>query len=230
MGSFIKFILVGTLLATSLAARAGLQEGRMAYKNQDYQAALKEFVPLAEGGDPVALYYVALMYENSEGLPQDFAQAMKLYKWASEKNFAPAENNLGYMYETEAGSDRSYKDAAFWYRKAINDGSVEARFNLGMMYFIGRGSEVPRDGKKAAELFAQSAESGFTIAQVVLGRQYEYAVGVKPNLEQAYKWYIIAAKLGSAAGIAAKKEIEQKLDPAIRAAGEAGAREWLIRH
>jgi TPR repeat protein len=222
--------LAAVLLVASTAARAGVAEGRATYKNKDYAAALKEFLPPAEDGDPVALFYIALMYEKSEGLPQNFPQAMILYRRAADKGFAPAQCNLGVMYETEAGSDRSYKDAAFWYRKAAEQGDASAEFNLGLMYFIGRGSDVPRNRQAAAEWYRRAAEQGHAVAQDNLGKSYEYGVGVLADLPQAYMWYSLAARAGNEKAAADLKAIEVKLSPDMIEEAKAMVEEWLASH
>jgi TPR repeat protein len=223
-------ILVAALFVASTAARAGVAEGRVAYKNKDFATALKEFLPPAEEGDPVALFYIALMYEKSEGLPQNFAQAMILYRRAADKGFAPAQTNLGVMYETEAGSDRSYKDAAFWYRKAAEQGDASAEFNLGLMYFIGRGSDVPHNRQTAVEWYRRAAEQGHAVAQDNLGKAYEYGLGVLADLPQAYMWYTLSAMGGDEKAKADLKAVEVKLSPDMIVQAKAMVNEWLASH
>lgn len=218
------------LLAASMVVEAGVQEGIQAYKNKDYATAVKEFVPPAENGDPVALFYVALMYENSEGLPQNYAQAMVLYRRAADKGFAPAQCNLGVMYETKAGPDRSYKDAAFWYRKAAEQGDASAQFNLGLIYYIGRGSDIPRGRKTAAAWYTKAAEQGHVVAQYNLGMLNEYGQGMPVSLEGAYKWYSLAAGAGHAQAVAAKKAVSAKMSSDMIESAGAQVKEWLASH
>ena len=57
---------IGALLAADFdAGLAALQEG-------DYAAALREWTPLAERGDAVAQFNLALMYDNGQGVRQDY--------------------------------------------------------------------------------------------------------------------------------------------------------------
>ena len=51
------------------------QKGYEAYQIGDYATALKEWTPLAEGGDSVAQHNLGLMYENGEGVLADFVIA-----------------------------------------------------------------------------------------------------------------------------------------------------------
>lgn len=225
-----RLTLVTVFFAASMEVQAGLQEGIDAYKSKNYPAALKEFVPLAENRDPVALFYVALMYENGEGLPQDYPQAMMLYRWAADKGYAPAQCNLGVMYETEAGSDRNYKDAAFWYLKAAEQGNAPAQFNLGLMYYIGRGNDAPRSYKKAASWYLKAAEQGYVFAQNSLGKMYENGQGMPVSLMQADIWYSLASKAGNESARINKQAIETKMDPDMIEQAQALVREWQASH
>ncbi len=59
---------------------ADFSDGIAAYDRSDYAAALKEWRPLAERGDPKAQTGLGALYGNGQGLPQDYVQA---YKWFS---------------------------------------------------------------------------------------------------------------------------------------------------
>ena len=43
------------------------------------------------------------MYRNGEGVPQDYAQAVKWYRKAAEQGYANAQFNLGLMYTKVEG-------------------------------------------------------------------------------------------------------------------------------
>jgi len=219
-----------TALLGSTGAHAGLQEGLDAYKNKNYKVALKELVPLAEDGNTVALYYIALMYETAEGLPQNYPQAMFLYRKAADAGHVLAQCNLGYMYETEAGPERSYKDAAFWYQKAAAQGNAAAQFNLGLMNFVGRGSEVPRNFREAAAWYQKAAEQRNAPAQNSLGKMYENGQGVPVSLTRAYMWYSLSSASGNEAAKLNKHEVETKMDPDMIEQAQAMVREWSSSH
>jgi len=127
--------------AKGAGAQTGIQAAKSAYKNKDYTTALKEFQPLAASGNAEAQFYVGLMYDNGEGVPQDYRQvvthvqqAMAWYRKSAEQGFAPAQTNLGILLETGGQIERNYKEAASWYRKAAEQGNAAAQFNLGLIY------------------------------------------------------------------------------------------------
>ena len=70
---------------------------------------------LAEEGNPIAQYNLGLMYDNGEGVPQDYAEAMRWYRLAAEQGCADAQYELGYMYENGLGVPQDYAEAAHWY-------------------------------------------------------------------------------------------------------------------
>ena len=77
------------------------------------------------------------MYDNGQGVPQDYAEAMKWYRLAAEQGHAKAQHNLGIMYDNGNGVPQDYAEAVKWYRPAAEQGQVDAQNNLG--YRGGRG-------------------------------------------------------------------------------------------
>ena len=65
-------------------------------------------------------------------------------------------SSLRYPTRTAAyGVSKNYHAAAVWYKKAADQGHKDAQYNLGVCYQNGQG--VPRDKKRAADLFEQAA-------------------------------------------------------------------------
>ena len=68
----IATLFVGGLVALALhggAAAGPYEDGQAAYDRQDYAAALKLRLPLAEQGDPRAEDDLGAMYEHGQGVP-----------------------------------------------------------------------------------------------------------------------------------------------------------------
>ena len=213
-----RLFLAMALLGLSAGAQADLQTAKKAYKSQDYPAALKEFKSLAEGGSAEAQFYTGVMYENGEGLPQDYRQIManteqaaNWYRKAAAQGYAPAQVNLGIMLETGGRLERNYKEAASWYRKAAEQGNSAAQFNLGLMYYAGRGEDIALDYKEAASWFGKSADQGNSAAQIALGRMYEYGQSLPTDYVQAYKLYLLAEAAGNESAPSNKESVEAKM-------------------
>ena len=98
------------------------------------------------------------MYDNGQGVPQDYAAAASWYRKAAEQGDAVAQVNLGVMYRDGQGVPQDYAAAVSWYRKAAEQGYANAQFNLGLMYANGQG--VPQDYVTAHMWFNLAAASG----------------------------------------------------------------------
>ena len=115
------------------------QKGFTAYNAGDFATALQEWTPLAEAGNEVAQYNLALMYKNGEGVLQDYKEAVKWYRLAAEQGYVDAQTNLGNRYGNGEGVPQDYAEAVKWYRLAAEQGNAKAQNNLGIMYEYGDG-------------------------------------------------------------------------------------------
>ena len=117
----------------------------------------------AEQGDAGAQYDLGLMYNNGQGVAQDYKEAVKWYKHSAEQGHAEAQNALGIVYANGQSVAQDYEEAAKWYRKAAEQGVVNAQYELGLLY--AKGQAVPRDFVMAHMFWTVSAISGHQDAQ-----------------------------------------------------------------
>ena len=68
----------------------------------------------------MAQHNLGFMYDNGQGTPQDYAEAVKWYRLAAEQGHAQALNNLGFMYENGHGVLQDYAEAHKWYNLAAS--------------------------------------------------------------------------------------------------------------
>ena len=133
-------IALAILVIFSLPVMAqDFQKGLTAYKAGDDATALQEWMPLAEDGDYGAQYNLGLMYDNGQGVPQDYKEAMKWYRLAADQGYANAQFNLGVMYYIGQGVLQDYKEAVKWKQLAAEQGYAYAQGSLGFMYEYGEG-------------------------------------------------------------------------------------------
>lgn len=151
-----SFIVLLCLLASSIWAQ-DFNKGREAYDRGDFDKALQEWYPLAEQGHTEAQIELAYMYEEGQGVVQDYEQAAKWYRKAAEQGYFVAQHNLGVMYELGRGV-QDYEQAAKWYRKAAEQGVVKSQLNLGLLYARGQG--VVQDYIKALKWLNLAAAQG----------------------------------------------------------------------
>ena len=119
-----------TLLAICVCLVIGCGE-----KTMDFES-LKA---LAEKEDAKAQTNLGLMYDNGQGVGQDFKEAAKWYQKAADQGDADAQYNLGLMYDNGEGVKQNKKEAVNWYRKAAVQGLAGAQWWLGTMYRDGEG-------------------------------------------------------------------------------------------
>src|ERR1035437_7853606 len=79
---------------------------------------INELKARAEIGDAKAQCILGDKYHHGEGLPRDYAEAVKWYRKAAEEGDTGGQHSLGFMYEYGEGVPRDYAEALKWYRKA----------------------------------------------------------------------------------------------------------------
>jgi TPR repeat protein len=103
---------------------------------------------------PGALYAAAMtilgvLYDNGQGVAQDYNKASEWYEKAAAKGDVTAMTNLGVLYANGRGVAQDYSKAREWFEKGAAKGQTTAMTNLGMLYDNGRG--VAQDHSKARE-------------------------------------------------------------------------------
>ena len=84
---FLSFLVFSAVPA---AASADYQAGRDAYDNQDYAAAFENWTSAADSGDAQSQFALAKLYEQGQGVPQNFVRAHLFYNLAGSKGLADA--------------------------------------------------------------------------------------------------------------------------------------------
>ena len=113
----MKRILAALLLLT-LAAPAWGQD--YIYDERDY----REWRPLAERGIEEAQTRLGVMYQLGQGVPKDYAEALKWFRLAADQGYAEAQFGLGDMYYWGRLGPQDYTKAAKWYRRPPSRGTL----------------------------------------------------------------------------------------------------------
>lgn len=95
-------------------------EAVAAYERGDYATALQLFLPLANGGDAGGQLGLATMYDEGNGVPQNYAEAAKWYRKAADQGYPAAQVNLGLMYGMGQGVLQDYVEAHKWLNLAAS--------------------------------------------------------------------------------------------------------------
>ncbi len=110
------------------------------------------FLGAAQDGLPEANYQLGVMRLQGQGLPVDFAEAVRWFTVAAEQGVPEAQHNLAILYQEGKGVVRNIETAALWYRRAADQGSTRAQIKLSDMYAKGEG--VPMDKAESKRLYA----------------------------------------------------------------------------
>jgi TPR repeat protein len=137
------------------------------------------------------------MYEQGQGVPQDYAEAVRWYRKAADQGHAGAQLFLGLMYDRGQGVPQDYAEAVHWFCKAADQGRALAQVKLAESYSHGQG--VPQDYAEAARWYRKAADQGLAVAQCNLGVRYDKGQGVPQDYAEAVQWYRKAAEQGLAA-------------------------------
>ena len=196
----LRVALVAGLMVTALlgpAVAGPLEDSFEAYQRGDYAAAMRIARPLANQGIARAQEMVGRMYEQGQGVAQNYGEAYKWYRLAADKGNADAQFSLGKMYANGLGVPPNGREAYKWYDKAAEQGNANAQTFMGDRYSFGLG--VPKNDAEAFKWYRLAAEQGHAFAQLSLGSMYHNGKGVPQNYPEAAKWYHKAAEQGIAA-------------------------------
>jgi hypothetical protein len=177
-------------------------DANAAYKRGDFATAKQILQPLAERGEAGAQNGLGYMYEHGQGVPQNYAEALKWFRKAAEQGYAMGQNNLAHMYHVGLGVPQNYAEALKWFRKAAEQGEASAQNGLGYMYEHGQG--VPQNYAEALKWFRKAVERGYAGGQHNLGYVYEHGEGVQQSYVRAYMWYNLAGSIEARNQLAAR--------------------------
>ena len=203
-----RFAAVVALLAAIAlppgAARAGLEDGRIFFDQGEWRKAMRELRPLAESGGAEAQFLVATMLdEGGHGIVPDKAAALDWYHRAAEQAHVGAQYALYLHYSVTPDAENQRQEKALAWARRI----AEA------------GPRLEGHERLQAGLSAES-----------LATYYARGLSAPPDPARAYRWYLIAERLGWEAAEAQRRALADSLDPAVRAAVAAETEQWWAAH
>jgi TPR repeat protein len=123
----------------------------------------------------------------------DYRDAIPLLQQSGKMGHAKAQATLGIAYQDGNGVRADNKAAAYWFGLAAAQGHRASEYALGGMYEEGEGG-LPRDARKAGQLYLASARQGFDKAELIVGVNYLTGDDGLPNdRQQAIMWLRKAA-------------------------------------
>lgn len=213
--------LVGTTSAQDAAS------GKKAFLAGDYAEARRILEPLADEGDPEALYWTGIMYTRGQGYEADCREAAFRYEQAARQGHADAAFSLGFMLYRGMGASAldcelipDREQAATWLLQAAKAGKARAQFLVGRMYESGEGFARSLDA--AFEWLERAAGAGIMEAQYDLGLLYA-RVG---NSRDAYFWFRLLEKNGYPGAAQNAARLSESLEPNAIEAADRKVQNW----
>ena len=174
------------------ASENELQRGLEAYEAGDHAAALAIWRPLAEAGSTEAQYYVGVLYDTGEGVPQDSEIAFNWYRKAASLGHARAQYNLGLAYLQGQGTEKNPAEGAKWIGKSALQEWPPAEYTYGLL--LAQGIGIEKNEQEAVSWLQQAAGHDHPDAQYALGMMYLAGQGVDKDPTAGVGWLRKAAE------------------------------------
>jgi uncharacterized protein len=192
-------------IASASSRRALYQLGRAYAANQQMADAISAYRKAADKGSTSAMVELGVMLATGTGLPQDEAQARRLFERAAEGGNPRGVTNLAALPKSGAAASDPVKARALL-TKAAQANSAEAQYQLGLMTADGIGG--PQDDVAARALFEKAAAQDHPGALERLGAFVQSGRGGPQDAAAAKAYYERAAALGNEEAKAALKRAQ----------------------
>lgn len=193
---------------------------------QDVAQAHALFLRAADKGSPAAAHNVGLMHQMGMLGKVDLANTLKYYRIAADKGSISAQVSLAIMYMNGAGVAVDNVAAENLLMKAAKAGDGQAQYNLATLY--GNGLR-PEQDPGVIGLLRRAAANGHRQSPEVLGKLYAAGNGVKPDLVEAYTWFLISDARGNAEAGASLAALGSKLDETERQLARTRMTAWVAQ-
>ncbi|RKP19197.1 HCP-like protein [Rozella allomycis CSF55] len=171
---------------------------------------LKRTVNMSD--NPQALHDLAACYEtpNCPAVLQDESYALELYKKAAEQGYAPSLYKVGCFYEYgQLGCSVDPEQSIENYKKAADQHYSDAELALSGWYLTGVEGVLKQSDTDAYVYARKAADQKNAKAEYAVGYFSEKGIGVKPDIEEAKRWYSRSAAQGYQRAAERLKEIKK---------------------
>lgn len=161
----------------------------------EVEKALGYLKQAVEAENPYAAYFLGKLYEKGQYVPQNTAEAVRLYALSAEQDNDFAAYRLGKLYLGGGGILKDVEAAIRWLTFAADRKNQFAEYAIGILYL--KGEDVPRNVPKALEYLKRSAAQGNRFAQYRLGKVYLTGETVPKDIPAALQFLTAAAEQGN---------------------------------
>ncbi len=155
-----------------------------------------------------AMFKLACMLADGEGVACDEGEAAKLLMSAASKGHLESHCRLAHMFEHGKGVVQSIEMAALLYGQAAQKKNTNALYNLARMHTHGLG--VIQSHSDAFKYCRMAAVQGFAQAKYDLAGMYQHGVGTAIVRSEALRWFHEAAAQGHQEAEAALKRLKME--------------------
>lgn len=218
--------------------------------------ALDTIRTLAENGHTSAMYNLGVIYYQGNDVDTNYAEAVKWFEMAAEKNDMDAIMALALIYsEGGFGVTQDYAKVVEYYKKAAEMGNPIAQYNLGtyheagmhgmmqdfkeaMNWYIRAAENGDEDALKkleeqtfkdlAFDFYKERAEQGVVYAQINLAKTLAEGTDERAaDYQESHKWLNIATALGGNDLSALRNRVEEFMSFEEIQQAQEKARIWL---
>ena len=205
------FFVLSALLLTTEYAQADFFTGRDAFRQGDYETAMKELKPEADKGNTEATTIIAKMYQGGLGVTKDVGKATELFKRAAELGDGEAQYNYGIARALGDGVEQNLAEGLKWLFIAARIGNDKAQTYLKTL-------QMPPD------LTAEAKRAAFRWHRVFEKKQKEKleAESKKADEEQQERARVEAKKAEESKAEEKKAAPAADAEPAVTPAAASG--------
>ena len=113
-----KIVLLSMILLTTGFCEDLFELGLEAYNKGEFDKAAKQWQKACDDNVARACHNLGFLYEDAQGVEQDYNKATELYKKACDGDIAEACHNLGVLYALGKGTKQDYSSAKRYVFKA----------------------------------------------------------------------------------------------------------------
>jgi TPR repeat protein len=181
------------------AALNGEMHMRKDVKNAVKWLKRSAVVATKENNGAASAYVLSELYEN--GMPPvvypDEMYSLELLVQAAELDYPPAQYKLGWCFEYgELGCPTDAVQSIHWFLLAAENNEPNAQFSLAGWYLTGAEGVIEPNDKEAFHWASKAAEQEYVKAEYAVAYFYEMGIGIEKNMDEAMRWYKVAAEHG----------------------------------
>ncbi|MEA3533627.1 tetratricopeptide repeat protein [Rhizobium sp. CC-YZS058] len=150
----------------------------------------------ANAGDPAAMFKYAILLMEGRQVPRDKARSEELMRKAADLGNASAQFNYAQLLTIDKPGPAGLKAALPYYENAAIQGIADAQYAISQIYLNVDG--IPEEKRaRARDWLVRAASAGFDTAQLDAGIWMVEGIAGPRNLEQGFRWMLIAANAGN---------------------------------